>query len=206
MEPGGSYYALGRAYAPLLLSFEMGEDNRIRVWAVNDTGRTIQGQLAVQRRDEMGREVMQTMEEPVHLEPDESRPVADLSRWGSFFRNSVLTARLMDTEGQEFAFVTDVMAPENICTRQNPELEVTRRGDRLELSCGAYARRVTLQGPPEGNGARGWLFSDNYFDLLPGRRKTVDILDAPEGGRPHVRWAGCYRARPVDELNGESAH
>jgi hypothetical protein len=184
-----------RAYAPLLLSFELDEDDRLWLWAVNDTGQTVEGTVRAVRHDELGRRELQSTERPVRLEPDESAPVADLSTWGSFFRNCVLSAALVDADGRDLAFATDVMAPEINCTIADPGLSARREGDRLELSCEAYARRVTLQGPPGEE--RGWLFGDNYFNLLPGRSRTVDILCAPTDGPIHVRRAGSYAPAPL---------
>ncbi len=196
-EPGGAYYALRRAYAPLLLSFEIDLDDRLWLWAVNDTTEVVEGTAIVERLDELGRSVLQTFRAPVRLEPDESRPVADLSIWGSFFRNSVLTARLIDADGREEATISDTVAPEICCTLAEPGLRARREGDRVWLSCEAIARRVTLQGPASGGPQRGWVFEDNYFDLLPGRARSIDILRAPSRGEPSVRWAGRYRPTPV---------
>ncbi len=196
-EPSGSYYALRRAYAPLLLSFELDEDDRLWLWAVNDTSEPVEGTVRAVRQDEPAERVLQTMEAEVCLAPDESRPVLDLSRWGSFFRNCVLCAALVDGGGRERAFVSDTVALEICCRIPDPELTGRREGDSVTLTCTSIARRVTLQGPPGAE--RGWLFGDNYFDLIPGRSKTVKILRAGGEGPVHVRWAGRYEPQPLDQ-------
>jgi hypothetical protein len=198
-EPSGSYYALRRAYAPLLLSFELGEDDRLWLWGVNDTSETVEGRVRIRRWDEPGQNVLQTVETSARLAPDESGPLADLSGWGSWFRNSVLSACWTGPEGRTLASVIDVMAPEICCTIREPQLRISREGDLIRLSVDRLARRITLQGPPASDSAMGWRFDDNYFDLLPGEEKTVRILRAPDA-EIHVRWAGRYQPLPISQL------
>ena len=40
----------------------------------------------------------------------------------------------------------------------------------------------------------GWLFTDNYFDMLPGQRKKVKVLGNKEYGTLYVKSQyGCCR-------------
>ncbi len=190
-EVSGSYYALKRAYEPLLLSFEIDEDDRVLLWAVNDTPQRVEATVHVQRLDETGSQVLQELERPVLLEPDASEPVADLSIWGSFFRNTLLVASLSDEEGETLTQTTDMIAPEITTSVVDPELTATVDGDRVTLRAKSFARRVTLRGPLEGPQAFGWLFDDNYFDLLPGIEKQVRVLSRPQDAKEfYVRASG----------------
>ncbi len=196
-EPSGSFYALKRAHAPVLLSFEIDEDDRLWLWAVNDTSETIQGKIHIERRDELGVQLLQNFDANVHLRPDESKPVADLSVWGSFFRNMVLAAWLYDAQEHERAFITDVVAPEICCTIADPELTVECEGNILRLRCEHIARRVTISTGSQEDAPRGLLLEDNYFDLLPGVEKTVRILASPTEAQLFIRWAGQYEDQPI---------
>ncbi len=191
-EPSGSFYALQRAHAPILLSFEIDEDDRLWLWAVNDTPETIRGDIHIERRDEMGVQVLQEYKAKVQLDPDQSKPLADLSIWGSFFRNTVLAAWLHDEKGKEQAFTTDVVAPEICCTIQDPKLIARQEENIIRLRCEKVARRVTITTGSHADAPRGLVLEDNYFDLLPAVEKHVRILQAPPDTQLYVRWAGQY--------------
>jgi hypothetical protein len=196
-EVSGCYYALKRAYEPLLLSFEIDQDDRLWLWAVNDTPRRLRGLCEIQRYDEQGVRVLQQMQVPLCLEPDASRPIADLSVWGSFFRNTLLAATLRDEKGNELAHVTDRVAPEICVNLSDPGIEARTNGQEIRIRCRRFASRARLRGPLEGPEAFGWLFDDNYFDLLPGREKIVTILSRPQQpGRLFLESAGP--AQPME--------
>ncbi len=54
-------------------------------------------------------------------------------------------------------------------------------GNVLHIVSDRFARCVEITGECDGD-PFGWLFEDNYFDLMPGEAKTVRILgDIPSG-------------------------
>jgi hypothetical protein len=191
LEPNAVFYALRRAHAPLLISFEMDDDERIRVWLVNDTGGAVRGTLKLERRDELGRHALNMESVDVHLPHDASQPVFDCSTWHSIFRNSVLSAVLTDPEGQELARANWVPGPEVICNLGEPRLEFQTADDgSIFLQTDTYARRVTLTATsPEGEWSR-WDFEDNYFDLLPDERKPVTWRGTHRQGTLRALCAG----------------
>ena len=66
-----------------------------------------------------------------------------------------------------------------------PEGKLSARwtGNGVELSCTEFARQVTLEFP----GATGAVFDDNFFDLVPGQKKLVRVIESAGGDRLTVR-------------------
>ena len=62
-------------------------------------------------------------------------------------------------------------------------LTVRRDHNRLEITTDKFARQVTLQMA----GVSGAVFEDNYFDLVPGLKKTVSVVQAAGGRQLTVR-------------------
>ena len=60
-------------------------------------------------------------------------------------------------------------------------------GDEVVLQSQRYARCVELSG--DANDGLGWLFEDNFFDLVPGEVKRVKILRTPGNGVIHAATA-----------------
>lgn len=58
-------------------------------------------------------------------------------------------------------------------------LGVRRVKNQLEITTDNFARQVTLR----FDGVSGAVFEDNFFDLLPGQKKTVGIVSAASGRR-----------------------
>ncbi len=52
---------------------------------------------------------------------------------------------------------------------------MVKEGNSIVITSGKFARCVELLGDDEGD-EFGWLFSDNYFDLLPDEPKKIEVL------------------------------
>ncbi|MFC1764196.1 glycoside hydrolase family 2 protein, partial [Planctomycetota bacterium] len=186
LEPYHCYYALRRAYAPVMLSFDKGA--YIHLWAVNDSSETVSGQVTLQLYHLHRNEIRKEYTQNVVILPGLSQVVVRLDRAGmhSFRREHTLFATLRDDHGQVLAR-TDALADiERRITFPDAKLDVQIREKTLTLSTDKYAHCVTLIGDAEGN-ALGWLFSDNYFNLFPGEVKTVHILGKHSQGTVTVK-------------------
>jgi hypothetical protein len=66
-----------------------------------------------------------------------------------------------------------------------PTAHLTARlaDDRVEIATDAFARQVTL----EFDGVTGAVFADNFFDLIPGRKRTIAIQKTADGTALTVR-------------------
>ena len=65
----------------------------------------------------------------------------------------------------------------------SPTLTVRKVRDGIAVSTDVFARQITIQTP----GTVVALFEDNHFDLLPGEKKTIRILDAAGAGSARVQ-------------------
>jgi len=203
LEPYHAYYALRRAYAPVLLSFDMG--TFIHLWAVNDTTAPVSGTVKIQlyhlEQNEFRKEIVREVTVP----PGKSKVVVRLDQAGirAFRREHILFATLTDRSGNVLARANAFADIERRLTFPDAKLGVQVAPGALEITTDKFARAVTLEGDAAGD-AFGWFFEDNYFDLLPGEKKVVRILGDHAKGRvsakawysPHPATVDWQRAVP----------
>lgn len=65
-------------------------------------------------------------------------------------------------------------------------LTIAQEGEEIVLTSKAYARCVMLTGE-EAKDPFGWVFEDNYFDLLPGVEKRVRITGKHRQGTVYAQ-------------------
>jgi beta-mannosidase len=182
LEPYHVYYAMRRAYAPVLLSFDIG--TYIHVWVVNDTTNPISGTVNIQLlhldRNTYTREVVRD----VRVEPGESVVVIRLDQAGiaSFRREHILVGTFTSASGEVIARSTALVDIERRITFPDAKIEVQSKGNTISMTADKFAHCVALEG-----GGDGWLFDDNYFDLVPGETKTVRVLGNKSNGKIDVR-------------------
>jgi hypothetical protein len=186
LEPYHVYYALRRAYAPVLLSFDKGA--YIYLWAVNDTPQTVAGSVRIQLfhldRNQVRKEIVKQVEVP----PGRSEVVVRLDQAGigPFRKEHILYATLTDTSGRVIARANSLGDIERRMTFPDAKLDVRVQDGVLVIKSDKFARSVTLEGDAGGD-AFGWFFDDNYFDLMPGEEKTVRVLGQHGQGRVSVK-------------------
>ena len=175
LEPYHAYYALKRAFEPVMLSFEVG--TYIWLWAINDSPETVTGKVTIQLFHPMLNQTRATIERQVEVKPGKSLVVVQLDEAGigSFRREHVLHASLTDENG---TMIAETFAPGDIERRTlfpDAKIDITVSEGKLILKSDKYAYNVTLTGNDNGDNF-GFLFSDNYFDMMPGVEKTIEIL------------------------------
>lgn len=174
LEPFIAYYALKRAYEPVLLSFETG--NFINLWMVNDTTREISGRVFVGLFDPLSNRMAKQFELPFEIAPDESKVITDLNGFGQFKKNNILYAYAVADDGRRVAESVDYVDIErHMRFPTDGRISVAVDNGCLVLSSNRYERSVELIGNHDGD-EFGWLFEDNYFDLIPGQIKRVRVL------------------------------
>lgn len=182
LEPYHVYYALRRAYAPVLLSFDIG--TYIYAWVVNDSTEPVSGNVKIQLlhldRNEFTREITREVTVP----PGESAVVVRLDQAGiaSFRREHILFGTFTANSGRVLARSSALADIERRISFPDARLDVQAKGKTLTIATDKFARCVTLEG--EGG---GWLFDDNYFDIVPGEEKTVHILGEKSQGRIRIK-------------------
>jgi beta-mannosidase len=182
LEPYHAYYALRRAFAPVLLSFEI--DSFVRLWAVNDSPAPVSGKVRIRLFNIEQNRYRHEIERELTLAPDRSAVVVRLDEAGivTFRRDHLLVASWLDAAGRELARSIVLTDLERHVTFPEAKLDVQVREGALAITTDRFARAVTLTGDASGD-AFGWFFEDNYFDLLPGETKIVRILGDHRAGR-----------------------
>jgi beta-mannosidase len=174
LEPYYPYYQLKRCYSPLLLSVEFADQGYI--WLTNDTMESLSGTVTVSLFDMQKNDYVAEFDRPFSIASDESKPVCTLEPFGQFRKRFIVCAKAVDHAGRLLAECTDTVELErHMDYPESTGLSISCEGDWLTIQCKAFARCVELSGNEDGD-EFGWLFSDNYFDLLPGVEKRVRIL------------------------------
>ena len=171
------YYAR-RFFAPVLVS-PVEEDGELRVYVVSDRRETLEGRLEVKLLDFAGTELAATTS-AVTVQPLASR-VYTAVRTGDLLgdadpRAVVLYTAL--TDGRDvLSSATHLFAPFKELALPDPAIsstvEAAEGAVRVTLRSERFASNVALSAP----GLSG-SFSDNYFDLVPGRPLTVEFRPA----------------------------
>jgi len=158
------------------------EDGELRVYVVSDRRQPLQGRLEVRLLDFAGNELaattsavtIQPLASRVYLTVPMDRLLADADP-----RAVVLYGALIEG-GEVLSSATHLFAPFKELALPDPAISAEvgpgEGGARIALRAERFASNVALSAP----GVSG-SFSDNYFDLLPGRPVTVEFR--PEAGR-----------------------
>ncbi|MCR2807156.1 glycoside hydrolase family 2 protein [Paenibacillus sp. SCIV0701] len=168
------YYAKN-SFAELLLSFERTDDGELRVYAVTDRLQPQEGKLTLSLYS-FGGELLRSEEKAVRAEGGRSSLVyaAAEQEWlaGRDAGSVVLVAELAQNGAlacrSEYYFARPkdlALAPASI---RVTEVEGSG-GTRFLIESDSLAKQVWLQAEEEG------LFSDNFFDVVPGVRKEVEF-------------------------------
>ncbi len=194
LEPYHAYYALRRAYEPVMLSFDIG--TYIYVWVVNDSRETVNGKVRLQLFHLDRNEVRKEIVRDVKVAPGKSAVVVRLDEAGiaAFRREHILFATLSDASGRTIARANALADIERRVAFPAAKLTVQVKDGALAITTDKFARTVTLEGDADGDPS-GWFFEDNYFDLMPGEVKAVRILGTHSQGKITVKpWYSTHSA------------
>lgn len=184
-EPMRAYYALKRAYEPFLLSFSI--EDHITLWGTNDTAEKVEGCVKAGLFSMPDNKVVEEIEFPLTCQPDESVNLGSLDAFGQFRKSCILFAYAVDKDGNLLGESIDY-------TEMERRLEFPGQGHitcsledgMLVLETDTFARCVELGGGEDGE-EFGWIFEDNYFDLMPGQKKKIAVYGRHESGKIHVK-------------------
>lgn len=172
LEPKIAYYFLRRAYEPVIVSFEKTAD-RIGVWVINDSPQAVAGTLTVERLGFDGK-VHGQLRAEVAVNPGEAKRCLIATELGEIsLRSQFLHAIFAGHDA------CCLLISERYLHLPESHLDARRVKNQLEIATDKFARQVTLQ----FDGVTGAVFEDNFFDLLPGQKKTVGIVSAASGRR-----------------------
>ncbi|MDD3334845.1 MAG: hypothetical protein PHI98_04920 [Eubacteriales bacterium] len=176
METYIPYYQVKRSFAPILLSFE--DDNHLLLWGVNDTAHEVCGTLRVVGFSMANNRIMGEFTVPVSLRAGESRVLTDLDPICPVIREWVLYASLTTSDGHELARKDAFIELERYLTFPEAKLSLEWHDDTIIVQTDRFAHCVELGGGVDGQ-EFGWLFDDNYFNILPFEKRVIHVLERP---------------------------
>ena len=182
LEPYHAYYTLRAAYSPVIISFDI--DTFIYLWAVNDSTQAVNGTVKIQLYHLEQCKFRKEIVREISVAPGKSMVLVQLDQAGirAFRKEHVLFAELKDKEGNVIARTNALADIERRCNFPDAKLEVKVLNNALEITTDKFARNINLEGNADGD-KFGWMFEDNYFDLLPGEKKVVRILGKHQKGK-----------------------
>lgn len=187
LEPTPQYYAVRRAFAPLLVGTAC-EEQHLYLFAINDSMEQCSGNLVLRIFSRGRNRVEKEIVYPVHLQRDEARIVACLDDLCPLHRELILHTALLSESGEQLASNIHYLDIERNLAFPQARLSLRYEDGALLVTTDQYARWVELVGDADGD-CFGFQFSDNYFDLLPFETKRVEIR-----GR-HAKGTVTARAR-----------
>lgn len=174
-------YTVRKSFKDVLLSIDGTDAEALKVHAVSDRRQALEGELVIRLHDFSGA-LLREWSQPVTLTADSAsvvftQPVAELLE-GREPGQVLLVASLLEggklLEHKEHYFAAAKDIP-----LSKPLITVTEvpgsAGKSFTLSSDVLARGVHLTVEEEG------IFSDNFFDLLPGEPKTVEFALSSSG-------------------------
>lgn len=180
------YYATKRGQEPVLVCFD--NHDTINLWLVNDTANDISGTITFALFHPGRNEFTDRRSFPVHMPQGEGDIVLNLDYLKFFSKENLLYAKLTSDDGAWENTCIEYVDIERHMRFPDAQLQVERQGDTLLIRTDKFAHCVEITGNDHGD-LFGWLFDDNYFDLLPGDTKRVKILGRHKEGiitlKPH---------------------
>ncbi|MCL6444932.1 MAG: glycoside hydrolase family 2 protein [Alicyclobacillus sp.] len=173
------YYAK-RSYRDVMVSF--GEsDGQVTVHVVSDILTPVNGRLDLRLYDFSGN-VLREVSQPVHIPANSAVVVTALrpKEWlgGHKAEQAVLRAVLME-DGTELDSKEYYFVPAKELSLDYPHIDITpvadSGGTAFRLETDVLAKNVWLSTESDG------VFSDNFFDLIPGVPKIVQFQSRPCG-------------------------
>lgn len=181
-----SYYATKRGQEPVLVCFD--NHDTINLWLVNDSAEEVRGTVTFALFDPLKNCFVEKREIPAVMPQGESDIVLNLDYLHFFPKSYLLYAKFTDEDGKILNTSIDCVDIERHQRFPNAKLDVQIDGDELIITTDQFAHCVEIYGNEDGD-EFGWLFEDNYFDLLPGDIKRVRILGRHKKGiitlKPH---------------------
>jgi len=171
--PKAAYYAAKRFFSPVLVSLKE-EGSHTQVWVTNQSASPFQNEIFAEVGDFLGRRALEKRI-PISLAPGESRCVYTFRVGGRFAPNVVIANRqrlyyaAAWIPGQQ-RFARRFFEKQKDLLLPPAHLDAKRQAGGWRIRTDVYARQAAIDG--ELNGLE---FSDNWFDLLPGQQRDIDV-------------------------------
>ena len=167
--PKALHFAVKKAFKPVLISVKQ-EAEGFKTTLVSDLLKPISGRLELEVINFSGK-ILQRSTQTVYLEANGTltMPILPLSNLKELHpSNTLIRYRLVEGE-QELANQIQYLAKPKELNLQNPKLKLKKLNEHsVEIRCSYLAKDVCITLP-------GALPSDNYFDLVPGEKKIIQL-------------------------------
>ena len=185
LEPGQPYYALRRAYTPLLVSIDV--QDHVYIWGVNDTREDFNGRVEISVYDLESQTMFAQRTYAAAIVEGASQILCNLDGIGQFWRTCVIFARLVDMEEREVSRDFAYVKAERYLPFPDAKLTLAKDlSGRIIVTADKFARCVELSGQCDGD-EFGWYFEDNWFDLMPGETRLIAVYGRHDRGEITAR-------------------
>lgn len=175
-------YVAKKAYQTFLISPSESGDN-VNFYIISDKPQDTEAQLTVQVIGFSGKELF-VRKTPVTVRSNASLSYLSLNKkelLGQSKPDSILiSTQLNDTNGEMLSENIMYLRQPKDLSLEKPEIKIhiekSTNGYSIELSTNKLAKDVYLSLEEEG------FFTDNYFDLIPGKAKKLELIGANEIG------------------------
>ena len=178
------HYAVRKAFKPIIISTEK-KDNQVEVYIVSDTLKDIEGTLSIELLG-FGGEIINTYNQFVTAKANQSEKIHSIDL-NEFIKNApkkevLLHYTFVSKHGKLFYETSHYLLAPKALELPSPTikkvLSTVEKKYSITLQTDLLAKNVYLNSAIEGH------FSDNYFDLLPG--KPVTIYFTPKDETPNA--------------------
>ena len=175
------YYAK-KSFANVLLSLDQQGDT-LEFHIVTDELKPVEGTLTWRLYDFEGNQLASDSAE-VHVSANSAACVLTLStkeRVGAFDPNRIVLAAQLEQEGKVVAQAEHYFVYSKFLTLTDPAIRIEEApgsaGSRFTLTAESLAKQVWIEAEEEG------IFTDNFFDLIPGIPVTVEFRKRGADGK-----------------------
>lgn len=161
-------YVVKRSYRDVAVIIDEREAD-LHIYLVSDLLKEVSGTLSIQLLDFAGK-VIKEKTEPVHIGANTAEVVKTLQKddWlQNVELNKVVLYVTFTENGHEIDAKEHYFVKIKEVDLEEPTIEVEVKGNEIILKTNKLAKNVWIDTDTEG------IFSDNYFDLLPGKEKRV---------------------------------
>jgi beta-mannosidase len=169
-----AHYTVRNCFSNVILSV-VEENDSLKVYVISDRATAAEGELNYQLMDLSGKTIWKNMK-PVSIEANSSRiffslPLAELKAYN---KNSIVfTCTLRGIGGNQLPAAYHYFASPKDLDLAKPKISMRwLSDDRIELSTDVLAKNLFLFCEDSVQ------FEDNFFDLLPGEMKIVNLKGA----------------------------
>lgn len=179
LEPYIPFYEAKRSYSPVMVCFDICDS--IHLWLINDSKVNVDGEIKYGIFNLKKNAFIYHQSVEASMPAGESGEIICLDDIGQFRTENILYAQFSGNNQKVEYTNFDYVDIDRRLVFPEAKINLVVNKDELLVSSDKFARIVELEGNNQGD-EFGWLFEDNYFDLIPGIVKKVRIFGKHQQG------------------------